>query len=638
MLLLKFSGKFRKFSTTAKDFASLSGLVLTFNSKFSYKPPAFSGISETLADLPRFELFKMTLRWQASCFRFTALLLMVLASSSGRAEDGASVENGQRFVTVGQLAQVKSGVGRKSRFVLLDENGEVMSSLRPAAGVDLTEHIGEDVGVTARTLVDSDTPILLAESVTTFGAARQVSSGNFEQRVALANHEIELLSDTQVLPTPIPEAITNVPMVSEYPVTGAPIIPDSYASDGYVVGQGCGIAGCASCGGGCGNVSCRSCAACPCGLPGRYWIRAESMLWQTKGMDTPALLVWSPPGTSRRNAGVVGVPGNEILYGGEILDDSRSGGRFRIGKWCDSCNWVGFETDFLFLDDESQDFSLCSIGSHIIGRPFIDSSEGPSSELVNFPDVVVGTAQIDAKTSLWSINPRLRVNLSCERFPTCDPDPCAIGGYRFDVLVGYRYMKLDDDLAIREQLVSPSATSTGQIPLIPRFDDVTYFDIRDAFSSTNDFHGADIGLSWEGYRGPWSLELLGKVGIGNTRQKVDIRGSTTRTVAGNTFVDPGGLLALETNIGSHSRDKFTVLPEMNATLGYSITPRTRLLVGYTYIYWNNVVRAGEQIDTTVNTDLLPDPQPTDGPARPAFTFVDSGYWAQGLSLGLDYRW
>lgn len=586
----------------------------------------------------------MTMRCQANCFRFAILLLIALMSSVSLSEEKASGEDGQRFVAVGQLAQVRAARGKESRFVLLDESGEVISSLRPAAGVELGHHVGEDVGVTARTLVDSDTPILLAESVTTFGAARQVSPDDFRRQVALASHEDELVASNNILPTPMAAQIPGVSSVGDYPITGAPMITDGYlsdgyVSDGYVVGDGCGIAGCDSCGGGCGSVACQSCAACPCGLPGRFWIRGENLIWWTKGMDTPALLVSSQPGTTRRNAGVEGIAGNETLYGGEILADSRTGGRFRIGKWCDRCNWVGFETDFFFLSRENQDFSECSIGDQIIGRPFNDAIEGPSSELIDFPGVVAGTAHIDADSSLWSINPRLRVNLSCERFPGCNPnDPCAVGGYRFDMLVGYRFMKLDDNLSIREQIMAPSATSTGQLPLVPRFDNVTYFDIRDSFDTSNDFHGADIGLAWEGYRGPWSLELLGKVGIGSTSQEVTIRGTTSRTANGNSFTDEGGLLALEPNIGSYSRNEFTILPEMNATLGYAISPRTRFLVGYTFIYWNNVVRAGEQIDTTINPDFLPDVQPTTGPRRPEFSFVDSGFWAQGLSLGLDYRW
>ena len=596
----------------------------------------------------------MQARWSAICFRFASLLLLTLVPHVTLSDETSDpVEGGQRFVEVGQLAQVRNGPKGELRFALLDQHGEVIASLRPASGVDLRNHLGEEVGVTARTLVNSDTPVLLAENVTTFGAARQLSNDDIASQVALASHESELsvmspsgagvaksiVTDHSVEDHLVPSPLPMEYATSEYPVTGAPII----STENYLpsaVHSTCGIPGCESCGGGCGQVACQSCAACPCGLPGRFWIRGESLIWWTNGMNTPALLVSSPPGTAQRNAGVLGVQGNTTLFGGEdLFTDSRSGGRFRFGKWFDRCNWVGFETDFFFLNGENNGFHDCTVGNQIIGRPFTDAEEGPSAELIDFPGLVAGTAHIDAETSLLSVNPRLRVNLSCENFATPTRfDPCATGGYRFDMLVGYRYMRLDDDLTIRENLMAPTAGANGQIPLIPRFDNVTYFDIRDSFSTSNDFHGADIGLAWEGYRGRWSLELLGKVGIGSTSQEVNIRGNTTRVANNNSFNDEGGLLALESNIGSYSRNEFTVLPEFGATLGYGLSPRMRFLVGYTFVYWSDVVRAGDQIDTTVNTDLLPDVQPTTGPNRPEFSFVDTSFWAQGLSLGLDYRW
>jgi len=54
------------------------------------------------------------------------------------------------------------------------------------------------------------------------------------------------------------------------------------------------------------------------------------------------------------------------------------------------------------------------------------------------------------------------------------------------------------------------------------------------------------------------------------------------------------------------------------------------------------VRPGNQIDRTVNTAqstaYTETPNPVaQGPARPAFGFNDSSFWAQSVSLGLSYR-
>lgn len=564
----------------------------------------------------------MTMRLQALCLRLT-LPALLLCTSSLLAQESLLTEDGDRFVSVGQLAQVNKQ-GKSDRYVLLDEQGEVVASLRAAKGVSLTEYLGQEVGVTARTLVDGEIPILLAENVTTFGEARQVSRDDVAKHIALASHEEEYVANSEV-----PPIVDSGPIAGGYPITSYDeTIIGPQVIDG-LNGGSCGIAGCASCGGGCGKVGCKSCAACPCGLPGRFWIRGEHLIWWTDGMNSPPLVTTSSAGTSRNDAGVLGLPNTEVLFGGEeLFSDSRSGARFRIGKWCDQCNWVGFETDFFFLSDEDQNFSASAVGQTIYARPFFNTiQDREDSELVQYPGVVAGSIHVDANTSLWSIGPRLRVNLACEKFPGCDPcDPCSIGGYRMDLLVGYRFMQLEDYVRIRENLSTVDSASPA------------YFDLRDSFDTTNDFHGADLGFLWEGYRGPWSLEVIGRVGIGNTSQDVTIAGSTATTQSGTTINDEGGLLALESNIGTYSRNDFTVLPEVSVSLGYALSSRTRFLVGYTFLYWNNVVRAGDQIDLNVNEDLIPPARQTTGDAVPAFAFSDTSFWAQGLSLGFEYRW
>ena len=197
--------------------------------------------------------------------------------------------------------------------------------------------------------------------------------------------------------------------------------------------------------------------------------------------------------------------------------------------------------------------------------------------------------------------------------------------YRLDFLLGYRYANLEDELAIREQLLQlPGGT--------------TRLDLEDRFETENDFHGVDLGLLWEGYRGRWTLELIGRVALGNNRQEVFIDGSTaTSVVGGPTFVDAGGLLALSSNSGRYTRDEFAVIPEFSATLGYALTPRLSFNVGYTFFYWNEVVRAGDQMDLGANPNLFPPPLDNLGRRdRPSpLTVLIYGRKAK---LGLDYRW
>jgi hypothetical protein len=60
--------------------------------------------------------------------------------------------------------------------------------------------------------------------------------------------------------------------------------------------------------------------------------------------------------------------------------------------------------------------------------------------------------------------------------------------------------------------------------------------------------------------------------------------------------------------------------------------------GYSLVYLPAVVRAGDQIDTDINPNLLAPPlDPFTGAARPQFRYIESDYYAQGLSLGLQLQ-
>jgi hypothetical protein len=74
-------------------------------------------------------------------------------------------------------------------------------------------------------------------------------------------------------------------------------------------------------------------------------------------------------------------------------------------------------------------------------------------------------------------------------------------------------------------------------------------------------------------------------------------------------------------------------------LGCQVTCNLKLYAGYSFLYWANILRAGEQIDIAIDSDTLPpgDPpgtQPEPGEDPPHF--VDSDMWAHGLKFGLEY--
>ena len=97
------------------------------------------------------------------------------------------------------------------------------------------------------------------------------------------------------------------------------------------------------------------------------------------------------------------------------------------------------------------------------------------------------------------------------------------------------------------------------------------------------------------------------------------------------------MLALPSNSGHFSRNVFSVVPEVGMNLSYQVCPNLRLFMGYTFLYWNNVARPGALIDTVVNTTQQSGGTLT-GPARPAFAFHNTDYWAHGINFGLELRY
>jgi hypothetical protein len=103
----------------------------------------------------------------------------------------------------------------------------------------------------------------------------------------------------------------------------------------------------------------------------------------------------------------------------------------------------------------------------------------------------------------------------------------------------------------------------------------------------------------------------------------------------------GGLLAVGPNLGTFNRDQFSVVPEVTINLGYWVTPTIKAYVGYNFLYWSNVLRAGDQIDRVVDVTFVPNPPmnvPPSGLVRPQPTFHSSDLALNGIQFGLMGRW
>ena len=107
-----------------------------------------------------------------------------------------------------------------------------------------------------------------------------------------------------------------------------------------------------------------------------------------------------------------------------------------------------------------------------------------------------------------------------------------------------------------------------------------------------------------------------------------------------TIIPTSVLRELPSNIGRYNWDVFAVVLEFPINVGYQVTKQLRVFVGYTFLYASKVLRPGDQIDRVVNTTQIPPPLAAGtliGPARPAFHFKDTDFWAQGINFGLEFR-
>jgi hypothetical protein len=348
----------------------------------------------------------------------------------------------------------------------------------------------------------------------------------------------------------------------------------------------------------------------------QWYVSAELLIAFMKAYRTPALATTGPAGSGANMA----VPGVNVVIGNdEFADNPRYGGRLTLGYWLNPC-WA-VEGSIFYL--RSADNTLAVNSGQVTGdlaRPFFDVNNGiESSEIVGRPGVVDGSINIVSRSEMFGgeLNVRKKWWSDCAN--------------RLDLIGGLRYLYLRDELDINESALGLA----GAGPMAG-----VGFNVRDTFTTTNQFYGVQLGAIFTHMEGPWSFELRGKVAVGFTRQEANITGSSTPFSGGVVADQPGGLLALSSNMGAASRNVFDVVPEIGLNVGYDITPRLRVFAGYSILYWGNVLRPGEQIDRQLDVNLIPN-----FPAAPAATSYhpiksddEQSVWLQTFSFGISFRW
>lgn len=436
------------------------------------------------------------------------------------------------------------------------------------------------------------------------------------------------------VPLAAPPATTAEPAIPIYERTTAmPAmrVPSSFVNSyantngttGYVNpgdlrrgGPICGPQGCSQ------EAGCNACGVC--GPAGRIWGEFDYIYWIASGDRVPALVTASPAGTPVGQAGVIGSPGATVLVGNSPLgDDARSGLRYNVGVWLNEEQTFGLQTGGFFLSDVSTSTALSSNGDLILSRPFQNALNGlQASQLVAFPGTLAGSVGVDHQNSVNGFDVALRGNMCCGP------------RYRLDALLGYRYLRIEDDLTINENLVA-GVNAPANLGVVTG----TNIRVNDSFATSNSFNGVQVGMAGEfRFAERWYLSGVTKASLGWINQSADILGATSVAVPGQAVVqNTGGLLALSSNIGHSSQTQAIIIPELNLNLGFQVTQNVRLRAGYSFLYVSSVVRPGTVIDTTVNPGLIPPPVGSGLPARPAPLFDRTDFILHGINAGLEVR-
>ncbi len=333
----------------------------------------------------------------------------------------------------------------------------------------------------------------------------------------------------------------------------------------------------------------------------RWHVQADYLIWFLRDSRVPPLLTSNPV----------------ILYGHEKIETERHeipgrhfGVRLGVSGWLDDEESLGIEVRCFFLERDSSDFKLRSDGSLPLARPFIDPDDGSlQAEVIAGPvpggGVLSGAFNAFTKIELFGEEGHFIVPLARE------------DGWRLDFLAGVHCLQMREQLKI-----------TSSSKLLP--EEAILFGTTDRFRTVNRFYGGEIGLRGECSVGRWFVNVEGKLALGGTDQSVKTLGERTFHTPTERTVQPVGLYVQPSNAGDFRQGQFDIVTELGINVGYSVTDSLRAHVGYTFLYWTNPVRPGDQIDLAIDLDQ----QST----RPAIPFRDDFFWAQGLNAGIELRW
>ena len=351
------------------------------------------------------------------------------------------------------------------------------------------------------------------------------------------------------------------------------------------------------------------------------WAHAEYLMgWMTHGPNPIPLVVTTPDPNQPL---VIGTNGTSILFGAQDIDYGMlQGGRVTIGQWITHDDDIGIEGSGFLLGENGFHDSFFAAPVANGGGP---SSPSPPSSPTQIqapffppsppngnppPTVSIAT---DSNSRLWGAE----INGLSRRYQN--------SAATIDTLIGMRHLNLRERISVSARLSQPTGNS------------IALTEGADHFGTASEFYAAQLGIRLSRKINRWKISATGKLAMGFNANEVLVTGYQTHTDPGMApATTPGFNYSQPTNMGRTRHYDFSVAPELQFDTSYRLTKRWSLLAGYNVLFWNNVVRPGDQVDSVINTTqqaggtLVGDP-------RPAPLFNRSDLWFHALTFGTEYR-
>ncbi len=361
--------------------------------------------------------------------------------------------------------------------------------------------------------------------------------------------------------------------------------------------------------------------------PPSSWIGFDYLMWWAKNQSLIPLVTTG----SAANGGLIGTPGTTVLLGRNSSVDygTINGYRGWIGAYVDEERQVGFELGGFLMEKASvsERFQSSATGTPLLAVPFVNAATGAQGAyLVSTPAGQTGSIRFTTNEKTYSVEGNTLINLY-------RGDETAGNG--IDFLCGPRFFSLEERLTLDTSTTNAAASTFTGLPVAAG----SIINTNDRLRTFNEFIGMNVGFRGDHNYGRLYMGWTAKVAGGYMNSWTDARGYSSANTGGVTSFSPGGRFVEPADVGRHRDDFLAFIPEGGLNLGYQITPKVRIHVGYTYMFVNSVLRPGSILDRRVNAAALPtDPGFGTGPSRTYSHDLDhkSEYNLQGINFGMQF--